>query len=293
MLIAVFAALLLIAIEITTDWLKPLHRVVAEITMPLYWVSNIPSRIGEWGDENVVARTELVSRNEALLQENLILKGQQQRMAELAAENVRLRQLLGATELLLDRVLVTELIGISPEPQLQTIVVNRGSNDAVYVGQPVLDAYGLMGQVTEVFPSYSRVLLITDSSHALPVQTLRNGVRSIAEGTGDYNRLRLRFVSPTTDIQVGDTLNSSGLGQRYPPGYPVGEVISVGDSEHSAFKEVIVRPSARIDRSRYLLLVFTSVERLDAPVAESAPAIDAESAPSTAELPSAQGDQGR
>lgn len=235
---------------------------LAELAQPLYWVTNLPARLAEWGSNTVVSRNELEAENERLRTELLVQQARVQKMAALAAENVRLRNLLNATELLTDSVLVTELIGVSPDPAQQTIFINRGTEDKVYLGQPVLDADGLMGQVIEVFDSHSKVLLITDSHHALPVQLLRNGVRSIAEGVGDYGRLRLRFVTPTTDIRMGDELVSSGLGGRYPASYPVGKVVSIYELPESEYLEVEVEPAARLDRSRHLLLIFSQVDRL-------------------------------
>lgn len=253
-----FFAVVLVAIDFFTSWLDPVHHMLEHSVRPLYWITNVPARIREWGDENLVSRATLEVENTRLKKQNLINSAQLQRMAELAAENLRLRQLLNATELLLDSVLVTEVIGVSPTPQSHTITIDRGSDDNVYVGQPVLDADGLMGQVIEVHSDHSIVLLITDNRHALPVQVLRNGLRSIAEGTADYNRLRLQFVSPTADIVVGDELVSSGLGGRFPPGYPIGKVIDISQDKGSAFLEVAVKPSAKLDRSRHLLLVFRS-----------------------------------
>jgi rod shape-determining protein MreC len=179
-------------------------------------------------------------------------------MSELAAENLRLRQLLNATELLMDSVLVTEVIGVSPSPQSHTVTIDRGRDDGVYVGQPLLDAEGLMGQIISVYGGHSVALLITDSTHALPVQVLRNGVRSIAEGRSDYGRMTLKFVSPTADIVEGDELVSSGLGGRFPVGYPVGTVASITQKPGAIFVDVDVDPAAELDRSRHLLLVFSS-----------------------------------
>jgi rod shape-determining protein MreC len=115
-----------------------------------------------------------------------------------------------------------------------------------------------MGQVIAVHRNHSSALLITDNSHALPVQILRNGVRSIAEGTSDYNRLNLQFVSPTADIVEGDKLVSSGLGGLFPAGYPVGTVVSIEQEPGDSFLKISVDPSAEIDRSRHLLLLYTS-----------------------------------
>ena len=241
-----------------TSWLSSVYRVADNMVRPLYWITNIPSRIQEWGQLNVTARTIIEQENVRLKQESLIHRGQLQRMSELAAENMRLRQLLNATELLMDSVLVTEVIGVSPSPQSHTVTIDRGRVDGVYVGQPILDADGLMGQIISVYGGHSVAMLITDSAHALPVQVLRNGVRSIAEGTSDYNLMHLRFVSPTADIVEGDQLVSSGLGGRFPAGYPVGTVSKIEQNLGETFVDVEVNPSAQLDRSRHLLLVFTS-----------------------------------
>lgn len=241
-----------------TSWLSSVYRVADNMVRPLYWITNIPSRIQEWGQLNVTARTIIEQENIRLKQESLIHRGQLQRMSELAAENMRLRQLLNATELLMDSVLVTEVIGVSPSPQSHTVTIDRGRDDGVYVGQPILDADGLMGQIISVYGGHSVAMLITDSAHALPVQVLRNGVRSIAEGTSDYNLMHLRFVSPTADIVEGDQLVSSGLGGRFPAGYPVGTVSKIEQNLGETFVDVEVNPSAQLDRSRHLLLVFTS-----------------------------------
>lgn len=230
---------------------------ISEATIPLQLLADFPYQVKQWVSMSTISRTKLEQKNVSLEKERLILLGQLQRSAELAAENLRLRQLLNATELLMQSVLVTEVIGVSPNPVNHSVTIDRGANDGVYIGQPVLDADGLMGQVVEVFDNYSKVLLITDINHALPVQVLRNGLRSIVEGTSDYNEMSLRFVSPTVDIEEGDKLVSSGLGGRFPMGYPVGTVSSISQQPGKKFMQITVTPSAKLDRSRHLLLVFT------------------------------------
>jgi rod shape-determining protein MreC len=258
LLIVGLAAVSLMIVDSYTTWLSPLHKVADNVVRPLYWITNIPAGIQDWGKISVISRGVLEQDNLRMQQESLIHLGQLQRMSELAAENVRLRQLLNATELLMDSVLVTEVIGVSPNPQGHTVTIDRGRDDGVYVGQPLLDAEGLMGQITTVYSGHSIALLITDSTHALPVQVLRNGVRSIAEGVSDFNRMALRFVSPTADIIEGDQLVSSGLGGLFPVGYPVGVVTSIKQKPGAIFVDVEVDPSAQLDRSRHLLLVFTT-----------------------------------
>ncbi|RLA47229.1 MAG: rod shape-determining protein MreC [Gammaproteobacteria bacterium] len=263
MLVLAIFALLLIILDSFTSWLKPAHNWLENASWPFYWVTDIPVRFKEWSDDSLTGRSELAAEKERLATEVLVYQGQLQRMAELTAENLRLRNLLNATELLSDNVLVTQLIGVSPDPLSHLISINRGVDDQVFIGQPVIDSYGLMGQVIEVFDSHSRVLLITDSRHALPVKVARNGLRAIAEGIGNYHQITLRHISPTQDIVVGDNLVSSGLGGRFPEGYPVGTVTELKQDAGKNFVEVIIEPAAKVDRSRHLLLVFSGVIELD------------------------------
>ncbi|MDO6570331.1 MULTISPECIES: rod shape-determining protein MreC [unclassified Gilvimarinus] len=249
-------AIVLILLGLYTDVLDKPRSQLIDFAKPLYQVTDWPRRINHWRQETFVARGELLQENKRLQTELLIHKRKLQQLASLSAENVRLRQLLNATELLKDDVLVAELIGVSPNPLSHTLILNRGTLDGVFSGQPVLDANGLLGQVVEVSPHSARVLLLTDPAHALPVQVNRNGVRTIAEGTGDLGMLKLRHVSNTTDIQEGDLLVSSGLGQRFPAGYPVATVNRVSRDPGQPFADIYAKPMAQMDRARNVLLVF-------------------------------------
>ena len=263
MFILFFAACFLLLIDTTTQWFKPMHLWIAEITVPLYSTAMLPS----WFDEaavGVVDAANLQKENELQKIELLILKGRLQLMAGIIADNAQLRSLMNASNLLKHSVLVAELIGMSPDPLSHTIIINRGEDYEVFKGQAVLDSDGLMGQVIEVYRSSSKVLLISDSSHALPVQVLRNGMRVIVEGEGSFNKLNLRYVNSNADIKVGDQLVSSGLGKRYPAGYPVGTVVSIDALVGNPYLKIRVQPLARIDRSRYLLLVSKTVEKFGA-----------------------------
>jgi len=229
-------ALALALIYRFSPWFDKLKEKAVDISTPLYWVSDLPTQAGTWADNRFMSRTKIVQENNALRSEMLVLRQTLQKNAALEAENLRLRQLLNASDAISDHVLIAELIGVTPDPQVHKVIINRGSNDDVYVGQAVLDAFGLMGQVVEVGERSSVVLLITDASHALPVQVNRNGVRLVAEGVGDLYSLQLRHVANTLDIVEGDLLVSSGLGQRFPAG-------------------------SRMNRSRHLLLVFETTAK--------------------------------
>lgn len=253
----VLAVLALIVADSRFNALGATRSLLETVATPVYWIADLPTRLAEWNDVNLVSRSDLLEENERLRRENLVLEGRSHQMASLQAENVRLRALLNSTALLRDDVLVAELIGVSPDPVRHQLVLNKGSNDGVFIGQPLIDADGLMGQIVEVSPLSSRALLITDATHSVPVQVNRNGVRAIAEGTGSLGALEIHHVSATTDIEAGDLLVTSGLGGRFPVGYPVGTVSSVERDPGKAFATVLATPSAALDRSRHVLLVFT------------------------------------
>lgn len=248
----------LVVVGLYTDKLDPVREKLSPLITPFYKITDVPRRIGDWFEEVMASPVDLQAENAELKTQVLILQRKSQQMAALAAENVRLRQLLNASNILHETVLIAELIGVSPNPLSHQVIINRGSSEGVFKGQPVLDAFGLMGQVVEVSSKSSTVLLISDATHAIPVQVNRNGVRAIAEGTGDMTSLSLRHVSANADIRVGDLLVSSGLGDRFPVGYPVAQVQQVLRDPAKAFLTVTAKPMARLDRSRHLLLVFES-----------------------------------
>ncbi len=244
-------------VDARVDALKPLRSQLGMLLTPLYYVAELPVRAWDTVYLQLTSRADLIAENERLRAEALLAKRKLQKLAALTEQNVRLRELLNSSELLDERVLVAELIGVDPNAFSQRILIDRGERDGVFLGQPVLDATGLMGQVVEVMPFTSRVLLITDVSHSLPVQVNRNGLRAIASGTGSSEWLELRHVGDTADIRVDDIVVSSGLGQRFPAGYPVGRVTHVNTDSSQPFAEVRVQPTAQLNRSRYLLLVFS------------------------------------
>ena len=214
-------------VDTRLDVLKPVRSNLGMVLTPLYWLGDLPVRI--WSDTAQLfsSRTDLLAENEALRADTLLMQRRLQKLATLTEQNVRLRELLNSSALIDDRVLVAELIGIDPNPHTHRVLINKGSSSGVILGQPVLDARGVMGQVVEVMPYTSRVLLITDSNHSLPVQVNRNGLRAIASGTGDLESIELRYVTDSADIREGDLLVTSGMGQRFPVGYPVAVVSEV------------------------------------------------------------------
>ena len=243
-------------IYVYTNWFDNLKDRSNNLGAPFYWITNLPAQTEQWVDNRFASRETLIADNESLRTQVLVLQRKAQQVAALEAENLRLRQLLNSADLLDDAVLIAELIGVSPDPSEHKVIINRGKKHGVYHGQAMLDASGLMGQVVEVGENTSKALLITDVNHAIPVQLNRNGVRLIVEGTGDLFSMSIPFVASTLDIQEGDLLVSSGLGQRFPSGYPVATVSRVMVDAGETFAEVTAKPMARLNKSRHVLLVF-------------------------------------
>ncbi|GAB7533557.1 rod shape-determining protein MreC [Pseudomonas sp. 3A(2025)] len=259
----------LMVVDARFTLLKPVRSQMSLVLMQTYWIVDLPQRLYQGVAMQFGSRTELLVENEKLKTEALLLQGRLQKLAALTEQNVRLRELLNSSALVNEKVEVAELIGMDPNPFTHRIIINKGERDGVVLGQPVLDARGLMGQVVELMPYTARVLLLTDTTHSIPVQVNRNGLRAIASGTGNPERLELRHVADTADIKEGDLLVSSGLGQRFPAGYPVATVKEVIHDSGQPFAIVRAEPTAALNRSRYLLLVFSDGRSAEERAAEA------------------------
>lgn len=257
MVVALVVSVALMVFDHRQHHLEGLRSALAVLLSPLQVAINIPRNAGLWISENLVARSTLITRNQALQKENLLLQVHQQKLAALEAENMRLRNLLDSSFKIGDRVLIAELVAVDLDPYRQQVTVNKGSTSGIYQGQPVLDAKAVMGQVTHVNPFTSTVLLITDARHALPVEVNRNGLRTVAMGTGRIDVLELPHLPNNADIKAGDLLVSSGLGGRFPRGYPVAKVTSVTRNPGQPFALIEARPTSRLDQAREALLVWT------------------------------------
>jgi rod shape-determining protein MreC len=234
-----------------------LRSTLSVVVYPLYYVASLPSNLEKAIEGRLATEDQLRARNAALERQNLLLKARLQQFDALQTENMRLRDLLGSSFKLGDRVVIAELLSVDLDPYRQQVLINKGSSSGVFVGQPVLDANAVMGQVVRVGPISATVLLITDVSHELPVQVNRNGLRTIAAGTGLVNELELPHLPNNADIRVGDLLVTSGLGGHFPAGYPVARVTEVRREPGKPFATVIATPTAHLDRSREVLLVWT------------------------------------
>lgn len=199
----------------------------------------------------------LRAERDRLVTEHTLLSARLQQFEAVEAENSRLRELLGSSKRVAARVLAADLLSVSLEPFTRRLLVARGSNDGVYVGQPVIDAHGIMGQITSVTPHTAIATLITDPSHAIPVLVTRSGLRAMVYGTGDPDSVKLPYLTAAADIREGDLLVSSGLDGTFPADYPVAQVTRVVN-ENEAFLAISAKPAARLNHSKQVLLVWTA-----------------------------------
>ncbi|PSF07855.1 rod shape-determining protein MreC [Marinobacter halophilus] len=256
LLLVILISAALIAADARFDKLTPVRSTLSTGLAPVYWLGNAPYRFSDWFSGLFVSRDDLQSENEELKARMLILERRALKYAALASENNELRRLLNSSEVLDDRVIVGEVVGVSPDPFSHEIIINKGDSDGVTRGQAVLDAEGLMGQIIQTSQFTSRVLLVSDSSHAVPVEVVRNGLRSVLLGNGETDELDLVHVPDTADIREGDTLVSSGLGGRFPRGYPVAAVSQITKESGEPFVTIRAVPKALLNHSRMVLVVF-------------------------------------
>lgn len=246
-------AVVLIVLDAQAGWLAQLRSQTNLLVQPLWALAGLPGRIGTQVQENAASHAQLVKENRALRNELLIAKARLTRLQTAALDNAQLRELLGVAERRGLDVQLAPILDIDLDPTRQRLVLDAGGRDGVHVGQAVIDAGGLMGQVIEVTPLHSTVLLLTDPDHAVPVTVARNGVRLIVYGRGDT--LELRDVPLSAGVEVGDEIVTSGLGGRFPAGFPVGTVATLRPDDTHAFLVGNLKPAAKLDRGRDVLLL--------------------------------------
>lgn len=225
------------------------------LVSPLQYLANTPKQLMTWASTNLTTRRQLMIENQQYRLNELDYQEAAMQLVILKQENDRLRSLLASPLRSEIKKMVAEVISVDSDPYTHQIVINRGASDGVYEGQPLLDALGIVGQILHVGQTSSRVILISDISHAVPVRVQRNGLRLLASGSGQLDRLIHNFVPQSADIKIGDLLVTSGLGGKYPEGYPVAKVSFVSHDESREFVQIYSTPVAQIDRLRYLLLL--------------------------------------
>ena len=252
----ILVSLIMMTVDHRQSHLKKVRSTLSVVVYPVQYVASLPVTITQWASDSLVTRVELVAENERLRDEQFMLRSKVQKYETLKAENERLREMLQSSEKLDERVLIAELLAVDLQPFRHQIIINKGRREGVYDGQPVVDANGVMGQIVHVGPFSSTVLLLTDPTHAIPVQINRNGLRSVAAGTGQSHILQLEHLPNNVDIKEGDLVVSSGLGRRFPQGYPVGVVDNISRSSGEPFAKITIIPSAQLEKGREALLVW-------------------------------------
>lgn len=255
-LILVVFSLALLFLDQRSVLLKKARGYMTVGVYPLQVLVDLPKTALSWAENGIQSRAELLLENQKLREQQLIQNAKLQKMASLQAENDRIRALLQSAERRQEEVLIAEILSVELDPYKHQIVVNKGSLHGVYEGQPLVDAFGVAGQITYVSNISSIATLITDANHALPVEINRNGFRTILRGTGQSSRMQLPYVSRNADVRPGDLLVTSGMGRRFPTGFPVAVITRVEHPPGAAFAEVYARPTGHLERGREILLVW-------------------------------------
>ncbi|NDV90355.1 rod shape-determining protein MreC [Alteromonas sp. 345S023] len=258
--LALVLSVLLVFVDHKLDGFKSTRVYLNSLMSPIQYLANLPGLLLSESAQRLTSHEDLLAENAQLTNQLLLMSEKLQQFEVLEKENTQLRELLSAPVRTESRKMVAELMAVDKNPYSQQVVINKGAIDGVYLSQPVLDEKGIIGQVMEVGSTNSRVLLIADVTHAIPVRSLRNNIRFIATGSGVLSELYLEHVPHSVDVKEGDVLISSGLGKIFPEGYPVATVTSVIRDESRPFARIIAQPMANLDRLKYLLLLWAEPE---------------------------------
>jgi rod shape-determining protein MreC len=232
-----------------------LRAFLNSLVTPIYYLASLPGDSVDWTVDQFKSREVLEEENQKLRRLQLLQNEKLQRFTFMKKENDKLRALLDSPVRQKGKKMFAEVMSIDSHPFRDVVVINKGALDGVFEGQPVIDDFGVVGQVTSVATTSSRVILISDSTHAIPVRIQRNGVRAMIEGSGRISSLTANNVPHSIDIAVGDIMVTSGLGGGFPEGYPVAKITHVDHDLSLPFTQIFAQPVAQLDRvSRVLLL---------------------------------------
>ncbi|MBE3667003.1 rod shape-determining protein MreC [Vibrio navarrensis] len=261
LLFAVIASASLMFADNRLDAFSGVRYFLNSLVAPIQYTADLPRTMFDGVYERFNTQQSLLEGNQNLRREVLRLRSDLLLLDQYKEENLRLRKLLGSSFVRDEKKMVTEVMAVDTSPYRHQVVIDKGRIDGVYVGQPVINEKGIVGQVTFVAAHNSRVLLLTDAKNAIPVQVIRNDIRVIASGNGEIDEIQLEYIPTSTDIQVDDLLVTSGLGGVYPEGYPVAYVTSVEHDTRREFAAIKAKPVVEFDRLRYLLLVWPNEDR--------------------------------
>lgn len=256
LVIAVVLSTTLLFLDHKLDSFSSARVVLNSLVAPIQYAANMPGALLNWSSTTITTQKQLLEENSRLTQENVMLNERLQRYNFLQQENKHLRALLGSVSEQGVRKVVAEVMALDNNPYSHQIVINKGTIHGVYEGQAVLDEHGVVGQILHVATTNSRVLLISDITHAIPTRLLKNNVQLIATGTGSLDELTLEHIAHSTQIEKNDVLISSGLGNVFPEGYPVATITQVIRDESRPFANIKAEPIAKLDRLKYLLLLW-------------------------------------
>lgn len=265
LVLALTVAFSLMFIDHRLNAMQPVRLLLSSIVSPVQYLAILPEQLLDAASKALQTRTSLNAENEAMREQLLHLQGRLQRFQFLQNENARLRNLLDSDVRNESRRMVAEVVAVASDPFSHQLVINKGTINGVYEGQPVLDSRGIVGQIISVSTTTSRVVLISDQSHSIPLRAERNDIRVLAQGVGDLQRLELMFIPHSTELQEQDMLVTSGLGDTFPEGYPVAIIESIVRDESLPFAVVHARPFALLDRVRSVLLLWPD-DSLEQPI---------------------------
>jgi len=254
----ILISIMLMYLDHRENHLDGIRRAIGAAVYPVRVVVDAPVRLWKWLGESTTSRNQLELELGRLRAERLLTNARLQRLTALEAENARLRALLDARTTVRDEVRVAEIMAVDANPYEHNLIIDIGSGEGVYDGQAIVDADGVVGQVIKTGIMTAEAVLISDTDHALPVEVNRNGLRTIAVGTGEIDRLDLPFLPNNADIRAGDLLVTSGLGGAFPAGYPVAVVASVTRIPQEPFADVTATPSAALDQVREVMLIWSA-----------------------------------
>ncbi len=255
MFLAVVASLTLYIMDARLDYFAQVRSLISSAVYPVQVAAGLPADFATWLSRSFQGRDQLQERIRVLEASQQLMSARLQRLQALERENLRLRELLGSSFRLQERIQIVQLLAVDSDPFSQQVVLDKGQRFGVYVGQPVLDAHGVMGQVSEVNLFSSRVVLVTDPNHSIPVQINRNGLRGVVFGRGPSQQLKMDYMPHNADVRVGDLVVTSGLGGIFPAGYPVGVVTEVNLPTGKAFADIAISPAAHLGTTREVMLV--------------------------------------
>ncbi|MEQ1637060.1 MAG: rod shape-determining protein MreC [Methylococcales bacterium] len=259
-LVALLLSIILLVVDQSSVRLANVRAILSVVVYPILYVVNLPSEFFNEINGSISSYVDLKAEVGKLKDQQFVSDTKLLKFEALEKENIRLRSLLESSYNIGEELMVAEILSVNLSPIDHVVLVNKGSSFGLHIKQPVLDTQGVIGQVIRTMPLNSEIMLITDPNHAIPVQVNRNGLRTIAVGSGQLNRLVLPFLPNNADIKKGDLLITSGLGGTFPQGYPVAVVDDFQIQPHKQFAYISATPKAALDKIREVLIVWNDAK---------------------------------